>query len=62
MTQHNAYMFNLEADLEMLEAKLALAMAGLNALGNMQTSGGGPDSLMAHYARDTLKKIKELGP
>ena len=37
-----------------------IAVNALTALGNQQTSGGGPDSLMAYYAREALKKIKEL--
>jgi hypothetical protein len=43
-----------------LENKLTIATTTLNALGNMQTSGGGPDSLMAYYAREAMNKIKEL--
>jgi hypothetical protein len=54
------YMFKLEADLDLLEAKFGIAMAALTALGNMETSGGGPDSLMAFYAREALKKINEV--
>jgi hypothetical protein len=54
------YMFKLEADLDLLEAKFEIAMTALTALGNMETSGGGPDSLMAFYAREALKKINEV--
>jgi len=54
------YMFRLENQLDLLEAKFEIAMAALTALGNMETSGGGPDSLMAFYAREALKKIDEV--
>jgi hypothetical protein len=44
-----------------LEANYEIALTALTALGNMKTSGGGPDSLMAFNAREALKKIKQSG-
>lgn len=49
-----------EIQLEEAEAKLVKAMAALTALGNQKTSGGGPDSLMAYYAREALEEIDGL--
>jgi hypothetical protein len=60
MMNGDAYAEKLETKLDLLEAKFEIAMAALTALGNQQTSGGGPDSLMAFYAREALKKIKEV--
>ena len=56
----SAYAEKLENKLDLLEAKYEIALAALTALGNMKTSGGGPDSLMAFYAREALKEIKEV--
>lgn len=53
----SAYAEKLENKLDLLEAKYEIALTALTALGNMETSGGGPDSLMAFYAREALKKI-----
>ena len=53
----SAYAEKLENKLDLLEAKYEIALTALTALGNQQTSGGGPDSLMAFYAREALKKI-----
>lgn len=49
------YVLKLEDQLEVLEAKYEIALAALTALGNMKTSGGGPE--MAFYAREALKMI-----
>lgn len=60
MGNGNIYTKSLETQLELLEAKYEIALAALTALGNMKTSGGGPDSLMAFYAREALKEINEV--
>jgi len=60
MMNGDAYAEKLENKLDLLEAKFEIAMAALTALGNQQTSGGGPDSLMAFYAREALKEIGKV--
>jgi hypothetical protein len=60
MGNGNIYTKSLETQLELLEAKYEIALAALTALGNMKTSGGGPDSLMAFYAREALKEINKV--
>jgi hypothetical protein len=48
----------IKASKQLLEIKY-IAVSALTTLGNQKTSGG-PDSLMAEYARDALKKINEV--
>ena len=60
MGNGNVYTKKLEDQLEVLERKYEIALDALTALGNMKTSGGGPDSLMAFHAREALKQIKGL--
>ena len=55
MTQHNAYMFNLEADLEMLESKLAKAMEVLRFISQMH---GYTSRQLSDLARGVLAELE----
>jgi hypothetical protein len=48
----------IQASMQLIKVK-DVAVNALTTLGNQQTTGG-PDSLMAEYARDALKKINEV--
>lgn len=47
-----------DSKMDVLEAKLAKAVAMLFAIGSAQTSGGGQASVMAFHAREALAEIK----